>query len=585
MFTLSLSKGRRENAQPVSQTIFIGVAWPYANGPLHLGHVAGCYLPADIFARYHRARGNRVLMVSGSDMHGTPVTVRADEEGVSPAEVAQRYHEEILDSYRKLGMSWDLYTSTETEGHARVAHEIFLRLLERDYLHRGFMDAYYCPRDELFLPDRYAQGTCRFCGAETSRADQCEACGALLEPADLLQPRCRRCGGPAEMRSTEHFFLDLDKFEQPLREWVAGQVHWRPNVRNFTANFLKAGLRPRCITRDLEYGVTVPVPGFESKRIYVWFEAVIGYLSASKEWARTQGEPEAWRQFWSPPARSYYFIGKDNITFHTIIWPAMLMGYDKELILPYDVPANEYLTLERRPFSTSKRWAIWAPDFLARYDPDPLRYLLSVNMPESADTDFSWAEFVRRNNDELLANYGNFVHRVLTMTVRNFDGKAPPAGSPGDPEQRILAEAHDAFAAVGDELEHCHFRAAMGRAMELARAANRYLDHRAPWKQLKQDLAAAGTTLHTAVQVISALMTMLYPFLPHSSQQVHRMLGGDGQLGKDDWGISAVPPGQPLGEPQPLFKRLDEGLIEEELQRLEAQSTRGDGGARDSRRP
>jgi methionyl-tRNA synthetase len=263
----------------------------------------------------------------------------------------------------------------------------------------------------------------------------------------------------------------------------------------------------------------------------------------------------------------------------------MLMGYDRELALPYDVPANEYLTLERRPFSTSNRWAIWAPDFLSRYDPDPLRYLLSVNMPESADTDFSWAEFVRRNNDELLATYGNFVHRVLTMTVRNFEGKTPTPGELGDPEHGILAEAHDAFAAVGDELEHCHFRAAMARAMELARAANRYLDHRAPWKQLKQDRAGAGTTLHTAVQVISALMIMLYPFLPHSSQQVHRMLGLDGQLGRDDWAISAVPAGQPLGEPQPLFKRLDEGLIEEELQRLEAQSARGNGGARDSRRP
>jgi methionyl-tRNA synthetase len=562
----------KENTEPVPQTIFIGVAWPYANGPLHLGHVAGCYLPADIFARFHRAQGNRVLMVSGSDMHGTPVTVRADEEGVSPAEVAERYHNSFCESWRQIGISWDLYTHTDTDNHARVAHDIFERLLERDYLHREHMDAYYCASCGRFLPDRYVQGVCRLCGAATSRGDQCEACGTPLETADLLNPVCRRCGGAAETRSTEHFFLDLGQFEQRLREWVAAQPHWRPNVRNFTRNLLDQGLRPRPITRDLEWGVPVPVPGFESKRIYVWFEAVIGYLSASKEWATARGEPDAWREFWTPPTRSYYFIGKDNIPFHTIIWPAMLMGYDRELVLPYDVPANEYLTLERRPFSTSRRWAIWAPDFLSRYDPDPLRYLLSANMPEGGDTDFSWAEFVRRNNDELLANYGNFVHRVLTMTVRNFDGQVPPAGSPGQPEEDILAAVHDTFTGVSDELEHCHFRAAIGRAMELARAANRYLDHRAPWKQLKQDHAAAGATLHTAVQVISALKTMLYPFLPFSSQQVHRMLGEESQLDKDDWRVQSVPAGRRLQEPQPLFKRLDDSIIEQELERLEKQS-------------
>jgi methionyl-tRNA synthetase len=556
----------------VVQTIFIGGAWPYANGPLHLGHIAGYCLPADIFARFHRARGNRVLMVSGSDMHGTPVTVRADQEGVSAAEIAHRFHDSFVETWRQLGITWDLYTHTETENHTRVTHDIFLRLLERDSLHREHMEAYYCPSCARFLPDRYVQGTCRLCGANTSRGDQCEACDHLLETADLLSPVCHLCGGPAETRSTEHFFLDLDKFEPRLREWVAQQAHWRPNVRNLTVNFIGQGLRPRPITRDLEWGITVPVPGFELKRIYVWFEAVIGYLSASKQWAAEQGEPEAWREFWGPTARSYYFIGKDNIPFHTIIWPAMLMGYDPELILPYDVPANEYLTLERRAFSTSRNWAIWAPDFLSRYDPDPLRYILSINMPEGSDTDFSWAEFVRRNNDELLANYGNFVHRVLTMTVRNFGGKAPGPGRPQDPEREILAAAQDAFRALTEDLEACRFRAAIAKAMELARAANRYLDHRAPWKQIKEDRAAAGMTLHAALQVISALKTMLYPFLPFSSLAAHRMLGEERELGDNDWELRPVPEGRALGEPQPLFKRLDESLIEEELQRLERQS-------------
>jgi methionyl-tRNA synthetase len=561
--------GEKETVTPVPETIFIGAAWPYANGPLHLGHIAGCYLSADVFARYHRARGNRVLMVSGSDMHGTPVTVRADQEGVSPAEVARRYHDSFCESWRRLGITWDLYTHTETANHTQVAHDIFLRLLKRNHLHREHMDAYYCAQCARFLPDRYVQGECRLCGAATSRSDQCEACNTLLEAADLLTPVCRLCGGAAETRSTEHFFLDLDRFEQPLCEWVARQTHWRPNVRNFTVNFIGQGLRPRPITRDLAWGIPVPVEGFASKRIYVWFEAVIGYLSASKEWAAAQGDPDAWREFWAPPTRSYYFIGKDNIPFHTIIWPAMLMGYDPELMLPYDVPANEYLTLERRAFSTSRQWAIWAPDFLSRYEPDPLRYLLSVNMPESSDTDFSWGEFVRRNNDELLANYGNFVHRVLTMTVRNFAGQAPPAGSPGEPEGEILARARETFAAASDELEHCHFRAAIAQAMELARAANRYLDHRAPWHQIKQERAAAATTLYTGLQVISALKTMFYPFLPFSSELVHRMLGAQGQLGKDDWRVAPVPAGRPLAEPRPLFRRLEESVIEEELQRLE----------------
>ncbi|UCH33560.1 MAG: methionine--tRNA ligase, partial [Armatimonadota bacterium] len=463
-------------------------------------------------------------------------------------------------------------TGTETDNHTRVTQDIFLRLLERGHLLRQHMDAFFCQGCRRFLPDRYVQGVCQRCNAETLRGDQCEACGTPLDTADLADPRCRLCGGEAETRSTEHFFLDLSQFEQPLREWVGKQEHWRANVRNFTANLLDQGLRPRPITRDLEWGISVPVEGFESKRIYVWFEAVIGYLSASKEWAAGHGDAEAWREFWSPPARAYYFIGKDNIPFHTIIWPAMLMGYDADLILPYDVPANEYLTLERRALSTSRNWAIWAPDFLSRYDPDPLRYLLSVNMPESGDTDFSWAEFVRRNNDELLANYGNFVHRVLTMTVRNFDGKAPQAGDRGDAEREILAAANETFRGLTDDLEACHFRAAIGKAMELARAANRYLDHRAPWKQIKDDRAGAATTLNASLQIISALGTMLYPFLPFSSLQVHRMLGEEGQLGIDDWELRAVPADRPLGEPQHLFKRLDESVIEEELQRLEQHS-------------
>lgn len=552
------------------ETIFIGVAWPYANGPLHLGHLAGANLPPDIFARYHRARGNRVLVVSGSDCHGTPVTLRADAEGMPPAELAERYHQSFLESWRQLGISWDLYTKTTTDNHHAVTQDVFRRLLDRGHIYRDTMQAFFCPTCNRFLPDRYVEGTCPHCGGN-ARGDQCPDCGRVLDADELIDPVCKLSGDTPRLADTEHFFLDLAQFQDRIREWVADKEYWRPNVKAFTLNLLDSGLRGRPITRDLEWGVSVPVEGFEHKRIYVWFDAVIGYLSASKEWAQRQGEPDAWREFWEPPAKSYYFIGKDNITFHTVIWPAMLMGYG-DLLLPYDVPANEFLTLEHRPLSTSRNWAIWVPDFLSRYDPDPLRYTLSVNMPELADTDFSWREFVRRNNDELIAAYGNFVHRVLTITTRNFDHRVPEAGALAPADQEILARAQAAFDTVTTEIAACHFRGAIGEAMALAREGNKYFNDEAPWSLVKTDRARAATVLHTCLQLINALKTLLYPFLPFSSQRVHEMLNCEGTLGDGDWAIAPVPAGRELREPVALFKRLDEAIIDEEVARLETPS-------------
>ena len=551
----------------MAETIFIGVAWPYANGPLHLGHAAGCYLPADIFARFHRARGNDVLMVSGSDQHGTPITVQAEAEGTTPAEVVRRYHTGFLESWPKLGITWDLFTTTGTENHAQVAHDFFSRLLEQGYIFRDTMQALKCPKCNRFLPDRYVDGTCPHCGDKSARGDGCDNCGKPLNAEELVDPRCRICGTTPALFATEHCFLDLSKFSDRLAEWVARQEHWKPNVITFTKNFIESGLRPRPITRDINWGITVPVAGFESKRIYVWFENVIGYLSASKEWAKAQGEPDLWRKWWSEPARSYYFIGKDNIFFHTLSWPAMLMGYGG-LLMPYDVPANEHLTLERRPLSTSRRWAIWLDDFLTRYDADSLRYVLSINMPESADTDFSWQEFVRRNNDELVATYGNFVNRVLSFTAREFDGRVPEPGNLADADKAFLDRASTAFQSVTDHLAHCRFRAAIGEAMTLAQEGNRFLEGRAPWHAIRQNRSDAATSLHTAIQVISALKTMMYPFLPFSSERLHRMLGLDGTLGKNDWAVAPVPAGTPLRSPEPLFKLLEDSVASEELARL-----------------
>jgi len=553
----------------MSERIFIGVAWPYANGPLHLGHIAGAYLPADIFARYHRLKGNDVLMVSGSDQHGTPITVRAEQEGRPPREIAGRYHEEFLDSWRKLGISFDLFTSTDTPNHHQLAQDFFLTLKEKGYIYQDTMALLYCHSCNRFLPDRYVEGTCPYCGFEGVRGDQCDSCGKPLNPMDLIDPHCRICSAVPEVRESEHFFLRLSAFNEQLLDWARGQSHWRHNVLNFTINLLTEGLRDRAITRDIEWGIPVPVPGFDSKRIYVWFEAVIGYLSASKEWARNSGDDERWRQFWEGDAKSYYFIGKDNIPFHTIIWPAMLMGYGG-LNLPYDVPANEFLTLEGRPLSTSRNWAVWLPDYLERYDPDPLRYFLSVNMPESADTDFSWREFVRRNNDELVATYGNLVHRVLTFSYRRFNGAVPEPGELDEKSKTLLGKAGDILDTVDRLLYGCHFREAIRTAMSLAHEANRYLDDKAPWKRIDEDREGAATSLYVALSVISCLKTILYPFLPFSSEKLHNLLGFEGRIEDSGWSMAKLAPGQKLASPEPLFTKLDERVADEESARLES---------------
>ena len=552
----------------MSERIFIGVAWPYANGSLHLGHVAGAYLAPDIFARYHRLKGNEVLMVSGSDQHGTPITVRADQERKKPEEIAARYHQEFLQSWQKLGISFDLFTTTGTQNHRQQVQDIFLTLHKKGYIYKDTMALLYCSSCQRFLPDRYVEGTCPYCHFEGTRGDQCDSCGKPLNPVDLVDPHCRICGAFPEVKESEHFFLRLSAFNEQLLAWVSEQSHWRPNVLNFTVSLLKEGLKDRAITRDIEWGVPVPMSGFDDKRIYVWFEAVIGYLSASKEWAESCGDEEKWRDFWQGDAKSYYFIGKDNIPFHTIIWPAMLMGYEG-LNLTYDVPANEFLTLEGRPLSTSRNWAVWLPDYLERYEPDPLRYFLSASMPESGDTDFSWREFVRRNNDELVATYGNLVHRVLTFTYRNFEGAVPSPGERDERDEALLVKVEDAFAAMDRLRYNCRFREAMRTAMSLAQETNRYLDDKSPWKRIKEDRQGSATSLYVALVAISGLKTLLYPFLPFSSQKLHRLLGFEGRMEDTSWALTPLPAGQKLAPPEPLFVKLEDKIAAEEAAKLE----------------
>ena len=552
----------------MSERIFIGVAWPYANGSLHLGQVAGAYLAPDIFARYHRLKGNEVLMVSGSDQHGTPITVRADQERKKPEEIAARYHQEFLQSWQKLGISFDLFTTTSTQNHRQQVQDVFLTLHEKGYIYKDTMALLYCPNCQRFLPDRYVEGTCPYCHFEGTRGDQCDSCGKPLNPVDLVDPHCRICGAFPEVKESEHFFFRLSVFNERLLAWVSEQSRWRPNVLNFTVSLLKEGLKDRAITRDIEWGIPVPMPGFDDKRIYVWFEAVIGYLSASKEWAESCGDEEKWRDFWQGDAKSYYFIGKDNIPFHTIIWPAMLMGYEG-LNLPYDVPANEFLTLEGRPLSTSRNWAVWLPDYLERYEPDPLRYFLSASMPESGDTDFSWREFVRRNNDELVATYGNLVHRVLTFTYRNFEGAVPSPGEWDERDEALLVKVEDTFPAMDRMLYNCRFREAIRTAMSLAQETNRYLDDKSPWKRIKEDRQGSATSLYVALVAISGLKTLLYPFLPFGSQKLHRLLGFEGRMEDTSWALTPLPAGQKLAPPEPLFVKLEDKIAAEEAAKLE----------------
>jgi methionyl-tRNA synthetase len=551
----------------MGERIFIAVAWPYANGPLHVGHIAGAYLPADIFARYHRTKGDEVLMVSGSDQHGTPITIQAESEGKTPAQIANDNHKLFLDSWQKLGISFDLFTSTNTANHAEVSSDIFLTLLDKGYIYKATVSQPYCSHCQRFLPDRYIEGTCPFCNSIGARGDQCDDCGKPINAAELIEPRCRQCGTTPQFRDSEHFFLKLTAFTDRLLAWMKQQSHWRQNVLNFTIRYLEDGLKDRAITRDIEWGIPVPLDGFEGKCLYVWFEAVIGYLSAAKEWSKSRGDEEGWRSFWQGDVKSYYFIGKDNIVFHTIIWPVMLMGYD-DLNLPYDVPANEFLTIEGKKLSTSRNWAVWLPDYLSRYDPDPLRYLLSINMPETGDSDFSWREFVRRNNNELVATYGNLAHRVLTFTYRNFDGSVPVPGQLDSSGQAVMDKVKDTFAHMDKLLYNCHFREAIRLAMSLAQEANRYLDEKSPWKTIKQDKQASATTLYVAISVLSCLRTVLYPFLPFSSQKLHGFLGFEGSVEDDGWQLHLPEPGQKLLPPEPLFSKLDEELVEEETRRL-----------------
>lgn len=582
--------------------IHVSVAWPYANGDLHVGHLAGAYLPADIFARYHRLIGNHVLMVSGSDSHGTPISVEADKRGIPARQVFEHYHERFVLTQQKLGVSYDLFTHTDTENHHKIAQDFFLLLLERGYLYKEEQKLLYSEQEKRFLPDRYVEGECYICHFPDARGDQCDNCGNLLDATLLINPRNK--SNPSDkliVRESAHYFLDLKRWEPELLAYLDEHAEqWRPNVVRFSRNFVADGLQGRPITRDIDWGIPVPLEGWDDKRLYVWFEAVMGYFTASVEWAKNIGKPDEWKKWWyNPDAKIYNFIGKDNIPFHTIIWQAELFGVngiyndgdDTPLQLPYDVPANEFMNIEGKQFSKSRNWAIWVPDILERYQPDAVRYYVAATFPETHDSDFAWDGFLNRTNGELLAAWGNLANRMLSFAFKRFDGKVPDvAYADLTAEDKAMIEKSEAgFETIGKQIEAVSLREALSNAMGIVRDANAYLDKRAPWKTIKENPDDAAKAVYAVLRVIDNLKMLLSPFIPFTSQKVHEFLGYDGQLFGDlnivdypeatrshkglvydgskaigKWEKSALKPGQELREPAPLIVKLEPEIVETE---------------------
>ena len=545
--------------------ILVCVAWPYANGPLHLGHMAGCYLPPDIFARYHRLKGNKVLMVSGSDMHGTPITVTAQQEGKTPEEVAMHYHSINSKSIEDMGISFDLFSHTHTKEHFESARWILDTLDKAGYIEPRVSEEPYDPVAKQFLPDRYVEGTCPHCDYESARGDQCDNCGKTLDSKELKNPHPKlNPDAKIEFKETEHLFFKLSAFRDSLLEWLSeGKEHWRPSVINFTRNWLEEGLIDRAITRDLEWGIDIPRKGYETKRMYVWFEAVMGYYSASLHWAKNQGKPDLWKEWWeNDSAEHYYFMAKDNIPFHTIIWPAMLSGCG--LHLPHDVPANEYLLLDSTQFSKSRKHAVWIPDYLDRYDSELLRFYLASIMPEQKDANFTWEDYVTRINNELIGNYGNLMHRVISFAQKNYpDGLSSKESTIPSLNDKI-SEIHSR---VSEALEACKFKRALQAIMELSQTGNIELNEAAPWKQLKADREACEATLVTFLNLCRSLSVMMTPFLPKSSQKAWEYLNQEGKIDDNGWDSALEYKTEfKLQQPLPLFSKLNmQEILEKEM--------------------
>ena len=557
------------------EKILVTSALPYANGPIHLGHLSGAYLPADIYVRYKRLRGDEVLYVCGSDEHGVPITITAEKEGLTPQDIIDRYHNMNKDAFEKFGMSFDIYSRTSLPEHHKTAQEFFLNFYNQGLLNEKKTFQFYDEKVKMFLPDRYVEGTCPKCGYEEARSDECEKCGALYDPSELINPKSKITGETPSLKETSHWYFPLGNFQERLEAYVkerSEKYGWKDNVLQYCNGWFKDGLRDRAVTRDLDWGIKVPLPDAEGKVLYVWFEAVLGYISATKKLSEDRGEPDLWKKFWQDEKTKYIaFIGKDNIVFHTIIFPSMLMawndGNENKYVLPQNVPANEFLNFEGKKFSKSRGWGIDVRDFLDIYPPDPLRYTLAANLPENKDTDFYWKEFQARNNNELADILGNFVNRTFIFAHKHFNGEVPERKGLSEMDNEMLNLLEAAPKKIGNLIEKYKLKDAVLEMMNVARAANKYFNDSEPWKTVKTDKQKGANTINICLQTIYSLAEMFYPVIPFSAEKMFKMLNAK----PGDWyesGKSNLHAGQKLNKAEILFTKIDDKEIEAEINKL-----------------
>ena len=543
-------------------------ALPYANGPLHIGHIAGAYLPGDIFVRYNRLKGNDIVYICGTDEYGVPITISAEKEGKTPQDIVDHFYPIIKDSFDKLGIIFDNFSRTSNPIHTETAQDFFLKFLEKDLLVKRESEQWYDPEKKMFLPDRYVTGSCPECGHEGAKGDQCEVCGKWYESVELKDPISLLSGKTPVLKKTTHWYMKFNEFQDRLKEFIDTRKDWKNNVINYCNGWLDEGLEERAITRDLDWGIPVPLDDAEGKKIYVWFEAVLGYISSTKEWAEKKGDPSLWEKYWkSEDTRLIHFIGKDNIYFHALMFPAMLMGYGG-YVLEDDIQANEFLNLKGSKLSTSRNHAVWLHEYLEAFPPDPLRYILAANAPEGKDTEFSWADFQSKNNNELADILGNFIHRTLTFVHKYFDGKVPVQSKLNKSDGVLLKHIEEAVSKTGEAFSTFKVRNAVKHMMDLARAGNKYFNENEPWLTRKSDIERCATTLNMSLQSIKTLAVIAAPIIPFTSEKIWKFLNLSETLNWEQAGVTDLKAGHVLNIPEVLFKKIEDEQIEEQEQKL-----------------
>ncbi len=561
----------KDNPNKNYKRILVTGALPYANGPIHLGHLAGAYLPADVYVRYQRLKKRDVLFICGTDEHGVPIAIAAEKEGITPQQLVDRYWADHLDTFTRFGVSFDNFSRTSAPIHHETARAFFKVIYDRDFLVERTIQQFYCESCNRFLADRFVEGECPRCHHAGARGDQCESCGSSLEQTELIKPYCKVCGHTPVLRQTKHLFLKLNEFQEKLVNWLDGKKEWKENVLNYCRGWFNEGLGERAVTRDLSWGINVPVEGYEDKVIYVWFEAPIGYVSATKEWADKKGQPDLWKEYWlSDDTKLVHFIGKDNIVFHAVIWPAMLMGHG-EFVLPADIPANEFLNLQGEKLSTSRNYAVWLGEYLSRFPADPLRYYLASVAPETKDSDFNWQDFQGRNNSELADILGNLINRTLTFARKQFDAQVPQRGPLDALDQEMVRLLAEAPAKIGDLLEGYELRKATAAIIDVARFANKYFNDQEPWRSSRDNREKCATTINLCIHAARTLAVLMAPLLPFSAEKLWAMLGHSDSVHDQPWdgcGARVLPAGHALGQEQILFTKIEDSQIEPELERL-----------------